>query len=65
MKDSILNSVLIAVTFAAIVFAAIDNHSATPQTVMSEASRVVNVEKTAVAVTRTPSDVTLVASAAR
>ena len=72
MKDSILNTVLIAATFAAILFVAFDNGGVPSQTATVQASRVVTMEKTVIAAKRLPAEVasvaadrTLVASAAR
>lgn len=62
MKDSILNSLLIAVTFAAILFVAIDDNRSTPQVATAQASRVVTMEKTVVAAKRLPADITTVAA---
>ena len=64
MKDTILNTVLIAFTFAAILFAAFDNSRSARQAATVQASPVVAMEKTVVAVKRLRSDVTFVASAA-
>ncbi len=56
MKDSILNTVLIAVTFAAILFAATDLRPAAPAAT-AKAERVFTMEKTVVAARRLPVDV--------
>lgn len=71
MKDSILNTVLIAVTFAAILFAATDLRPTAPAAT-AQAGRVFTMEKTVVAAKRLPADlavagadVTLVASNAQ
>lgn len=71
MKDSILNTVLIAVTFAAILFAATDPRPTAPAAT-AQAGRVFTMEKTVVAAKRLPADlavagadVTLVASNAQ
>jgi hypothetical protein len=58
MKDSILNSVLIAVTFAAIVYSAIGDLGQTPQTATAQAGRAVTTEKTIVAAKRLPAELT-------
>ena len=55
MKDSILNTVLIAVTFAAILFAATDPRPTTPAAT-AQAGRVFTMEKTVVAAKRLPAD---------
>lgn len=71
MKDSILNSVLIAVTFTAIVFSAIGDFGSNPPATTARASQTVTMEETVVAAKRlpvgvavVPANVTLVASAA-
>ncbi len=71
MKGSILHTVLIAVTFAAILFAAIDPPQTSPAAT-AQAARVYTMEKTVVAAKRLPADtaaevmdVTLIASTAR
>ena len=58
MKDSILNTVLIAVTFAAILFAAIDLRPTAPATT-AKAERVFTMEKTVVAAKRLPADLAM------
>ena len=55
MKDSILNTVLIAVTFAAILFAATDPRPAAT----AQAGRVFTMEKTVVAAKRLPADLAM------
>jgi hypothetical protein len=62
MKDSILNSILIAVTFAAIAFSAIGDLRPTEQTATALAGRVVTTEKTIVAAKRSPAEITSAAS---
>jgi len=71
MKDSILNTTLIAATFAAILFSTFGDFGSNPSTATAQASRVVTMETTVVAARRLPADVaavapdvTLVASAA-
>ncbi|MBP8297119.1 MAG: hypothetical protein KAX84_13485 [Burkholderiales bacterium] len=61
MKDSILNTVLIAVTFAAILFAATDPRpTATAATAATaQAGRVFTMEKTVVAAKRLPADLAM------
>jgi hypothetical protein len=56
MKDNILNSILMAATFAAILFSTIDVHRA-PQAAMVRADRVPVTEKTVVTAKRLPADV--------
>ena len=58
MKDSILNCVLIAVTFAAFVFSAIGDLRPDAQTATAQAGRVVTTEKTIVAAKRLPAEIT-------
>ena len=64
MKDTILNSIVIIAAFSAILLAAIgDNGSASQQTSVVQAPRVLEMEKTVVAARRADADVTLVAFA--
>jgi hypothetical protein len=66
MKDTILNSLVIAATFSAILFSAIGDLRSAPQPVVAMAApRVVEMGKTVVVAKGLPSDVTLVASAGR
>ena len=62
MKDTILNSMLIAAALSAIVLSAIGDLRA-PQTAAVQAGRVVEMEKTVVAAKRLATEVTLIASA--
>ena len=63
MKDTILNSIVITAAFSAILLAAIGDLGSASQTVVDQAPRVVEMEKTVVAAKRLPADVMLVASA--
>ena len=63
MKDTILNSILIAAAFSAILLAVIDDLQPATQTAAVQANRVVEMGKTVVAAKRLPADVMLVASA--
>jgi hypothetical protein len=72
MKDTILNTGLIAATFAAILVIAFDTGRAPEQAVTVQASRVMTMEKTIIAAKRLPvevasttPEVTLVAANAR
>ena len=65
MKDTILNSIVIATAFAAIVFAALDNNGS-PMAAIQQASQVPVIGKTVVVAKREQTnDAVLVASAAR
>ncbi len=62
MNDTILNLTVIAAAFVAIVSSAISTGSA-EQTVIAQATRVVEMQKTVVAAKRLPADTILLASA--
>ena len=62
MKDSILNSVLIAVTFAAVVFSAIGDAGSTAQTATAQAGPVVTMERTVIVARRLPTETAMAAS---
>ena len=63
MKDTILNSIVIAAAFSAILSVAIGDFRSASQTVVAQAPKVVEMEKTVVAARRLPADAMLVASA--
>lgn len=56
MKDSILNSVLIAATFTAVLYSAFSGSSPAPRSAITQVSRVLTMEKTVVAAKRLPPD---------
>ena len=62
MKDTILNLTVIAAAFVAIVSSAVTAAPA-DQTVVAQATRVVEMQKTVVAAKRLPADVMVLASA--
>ena len=62
MKDSILNSSVIAATFAALLISTIGDLGTAPQAVVAVAPRVIETGVTVVTAKRLTSDVTLVAS---
>ena len=65
MKDTILNTIVIAPAFAAIVFAALDDNGS-PMAAVQQAKQVPVMEKTVVVAQRErASDTMLVATAAR
>lgn len=64
MKDTILNSIVIATAFSAILYAAGDPRTP-PEAMVVRAPRVVEMEKTVVAAKRLSPDVVLIASADR
>ena len=63
MKDTILNSVVIATAFSAILMSVIGDFRSEAQTAMAQAPRVVEMEKTVVAAKRLSPEVTLIAFA--
>ena len=63
MKDIILNSLVIATLFSAIVLSAMDDLRSAPQTVVVHAPRLVEMERTVVAARRLPSDVARIGTA--
>ena len=65
MKDTILNSTLVAGLFASVVFAAFGNDQSAPLTPTASAQRVVQIEKTVVTAKRPAPDMQLAAVAAR
>ncbi|MEO8135152.1 MAG: hypothetical protein ABI831_14355 [Betaproteobacteria bacterium] len=66
MKDTILNSIVIAAAFSAILFVSVGDLRATAQTLFAKAPQapyVAEMAKTVVAAKRLPSDAMLVAAA--
>ena len=65
MKDTILNSTLVASLFASVVFATFGNDQSAAQSPVTVAQRVVHMEKTVVTAKRMAPDVQLAAVADR